>query len=177
MAGISFAVGIFTNLNQDHLDFHGTIAYRAAKGLLFRQCDGRCSIWTTRRGGITPHTPCPCYTYSENKDSADLTAKCIRLFPGHVDFEAVIRGGISRVHLPIPGGFTIYNALGVIGCGLVLGLPLDGIARALGHAQGVKGRIEVVPTPTDYTVLIDYAHTPDALENILTTVRILRRDG
>ena len=59
----------------------------------------------------------------------------------------------------------------VLACGLVLGLPLDGCAAALGAARGVKGRIEVVPTPTDYTVLIDYAHTPDALENILTTVR------
>lgn len=59
----------------------------------------------------------------------------------------------------------------MLACGLVLGLPLDGCAAALGAARGVKGRIEVVPTPTDYTVLIDYAHTPDALENILTTVR------
>ena len=173
VAGISFAVGIFTNLTQDHLDFHGTMeAYRAAKGLLFRQCEQAVVNLDDEAGRYYAATaPCPCYTYSENKDSADLTAKCIRLFPGHVEFEAVIRGGISRVHLPIPGGFTIYNALGVIGCGLVLGLPLDGIAQALEHAQGVKGRIEVVPTPTDYTVLIDYAHTPDALENILTTVR------
>ena len=93
------------------------------------------------------------------------------MFPQRVEFEAVTRDAISRVRLPIPGGFTIYNALGVLACGLVLGLPLDGCAAALGAARGVKGRIEVVPTPTDYTVLIDYAHTPDALENILTTVR------
>ena len=117
--------------------------------------------------------PCPCFTYSENKDAADLTAKCIRLFPEHVEFEAVIRGGIARVRLPIPGGFTIYNALGAIGCALTLGLPLEETARALEGVRGVKGRIEVVPVPADYTVLIDYAHTPDALENILTTVRDL----
>ena len=83
----------------------------------------------------------------------------------------MIRGGIRRVRLPIPGGFTIYNALGVIACALNLGLELEAVAGALAQARGVKGRIEVVPTPTDYTVIIDYAHTPDALENILTTVR------
>ena len=132
--GIPFRAGIFTNLTQDHLDFHGTMeAYRDAKGLLFRQCAA---------------------AVLNLDDEAGRT-----------------RDAISRVRLPIPGGFTIYNALGVLACGLVLGLPLDGCAAALGAARGVKGRIEVVPTPTDYTVLIDYAHTPDALENILTTVR------
>lgn len=171
--GIRFAAGIFTNLTQDHLDFHGTMeAYREAKGLLFRQC-GRAILNLDDEAGryYAGTAPCPVFTYSENKDEADLTAKNIRLFPGHVEFEAVIRGGICRVRLPIPGGFTIYNALGVIACALNLGLELGAIADALAQARGVKGRIEVVPTPTDYTVIIDYAHTPDALENILTTVR------
>ena len=171
--GIRFAAGIFTNLTQDHLDFHGTMeAYRAAKGLLFRQCGCAILNLDDEAGRYYAGTaPCPVFTYSENKDEADLTAKNIRLFPGHVEFEAVIRGGIRRVRLPIPGGFTIYNALGVIACALNLGLELEAVAGALAQARGVKGRIEVVPTPTDYTVIIDYAHTPDALENILTTVR------
>ena len=175
VAGISFDVGVFTNLTQDHLDFHGTMeAYRAAKGKLFRQCRRAVVNLDDEAGRYYARTaPCPCFTYSENKDAADLTAKCIRLFPEHVEFEAVIRGGIARVRLPIPGGFTIYNALGAIGCALTLGLPLEETARALEGVRGVKGRIEVVPVPADYTVLIDYAHTPDALENILTTVRDL----
>ena len=75
------------------------------------------------------------------------------------------------MRLPIPGGFTVYNALGVLTCGLALGLPLADCADALAKAPGVKGRIEVVPVPADFAVIIDYAHTPDALENILTTVR------
>ena len=171
--GIHYAVGIFTNLTQDHLDFHGTMeAYRDAKGLLFRQCAAAVLNLDDEAGRYYAETvPVPTFTYSECRDEADLTAKNLRLFPQRVEFEAVTRDAISRVRLPIPGGFTIYNALGVLACGLVLGLPLDGCAAALGAARGVKGRIEVVPTPTDYTVLIDYAHTPDALENILTTVR------
>ena len=147
-------------------------AYRRAKGRLFRQSeravlnlDDEAGRWYRER------IACPSLTYSENKDTADLTAKNIRLFPGHVEFEAVARGQITRVHLPIPGGFTIYNALAALACGLCLDIPLDKAAAPLRAVRGVKGRVEVVPVPTAYTVIIDYAHTPDALENILTTAR------
>ena len=175
--GITFRAGIFTNLTQDHLDFHKTMeAYRQAKGLLFRQCGAAVLNLDDEAGRYyVQNVPCPAFTYSECRDEADLTAKNLRLFPDRVEFEAVTMDAIARVRLPIPGGFTIYNALGVIACGLTLGLPLGQIASALANAKGVKGRIEVVPVPADYTVLIDYAHTPDALENILTTVRDFTR--
>ncbi len=171
--GLDFSVGVFTNLTQDHLDYHHTMEeYRQAKGLLFRQCrtavlnlDDEAGRWYREQ------VECPVFTYSENKDFADLTTKNIRLFPGHVEFEAVSAGEIQRIHLPIPGGFTIYNALAAASCGLCLGLGLGEISAALRCAHGVKGRVEVVPTPTAYTVLIDYAHTPNALENILLTAR------
>lgn len=171
--GLEFSVGVFTNLTQDHLDYHGSMeAYRQAKGLLFRQCrkavlnlDDPAGRWYGER------VECPAFTYSENKDAACLTAKNIRLFPGHVEFEAVSREDIQRIHLPIPGGFTIYNALAAISCGLCLGLTLADIAASLRSAKGVRGRVEVVPVPTAYTVLIDYAHTPNALENVLLTAR------
>ena len=147
--GLTFDVGVFTNLTQDHLDYHHTMEeYRDAKGLLFRQCetavlnlDDEAGRWYRER------VPCPVFTYSENKDAADLTAKNIRLFPGHVEFEAVSRQDIQRIHLPIPGGFTIYNALAAASCGLCLGLELGEIAAALRCARGVKGRVEVVSPP------------------------------
>ncbi len=171
--GIKFQAGIFTNLTQDHLDFHKTMEdYRAAKGRLFRQCNQAILNLDDEAGRYYARTvSCPVITYSERRDEADLTAKNLRLFPNRVEFEAVSMESIARVCLPIPGGFTIYNGLGVLACGLALGLPLGEMAKALTGARGVKGRIEVVPVPADYTVLIDYAHTPDALENILTTVR------
>ena len=171
--GIPFRAGIFTNLTPDHLDFHHTMEeYRAAKGKLFDQCELAVLNLDDAAGRYFRDTAaCRKFTYSENKNEADLTAKNIRLFPDRVEFEALTRDTIGRVRLPIPGGFSIYNALGVIACCLELGISLPDIADALAHAQGVKGRIEVVPVPAPYTVIIDYAHTPDALENILTTVR------
>ena len=171
--GLRFRAGIFTNLTQDHLDFHGTMeAYRDAKGLLFRQSDAAVLNLDDGAGRYFAETvSVPRLTYSERRDEADLTAKNLRLFPNRVEFEAVARGEIARVRLPIPGGFTAYNALGVLSCGLALCLPLADCAAALAKAPGVKGRVEVVPVPADFAVIIDYAHTPDALENILTTVR------
>lgn len=175
VTGLRFAAGIFTNLTQDHLDFHGTMdAYRDAKGQLFRQSDLAVLNLDDEAGRYYAGTvPCPKFTYSERRDEADLTAKNIRLFPSHVEFEAVGRSTIGRIFLPIPGGFSIYNALGVVACSLALGLELPEISAALRRAKGVKGRVEVVPVPAAYTVIIDYAHTPDALENILITVRDL----
>lgn len=176
--GLRFAAGIFTNLTPDHLDFHKTMkAYRDAKGLLFQQTDLAVLNLDDEAGRYFHETvTCPQFTYSENKDEADLTAKNIRLFPERVEFEAVTMGDIRRVRLPIPGGFSIYNALGVLACTQGLGLPLSAAAEALAQVKGVKGRVEVVPVPAPYTVLIDYAHTPDALENILTTVRGLTQN-
>lgn len=171
--GLTFAVGMFTNLTQDHLDYHRTMEeYRAAKGRLFLQSERAVLNLDDPAGRYYAETaPCPTFTYSENKDAADLTAKNIRLFPGCVEFEAVAVGQIARVHLPIPGGFTIYNALAALSCALCLGIPLEEGAAPLRSVQGVKGRVEVVPVPTAYTLIIDYAHTPDALENILMTAR------
>ena len=115
-AGLRFQVGVFTNLTQDHLDYHHTMEeYRRAKGLLFQQCrravlnlDDEAGRW------YLDNIPCPAFTYSENKNGADLSARNIRLFPSHVEFEALTLGEISRVHLPIPGGFSIYNALSAL---------------------------------------------------------------
>ena len=172
-AGLTFETAVFTNLTQDHLDYHHTMEeYRAAKGILFTQCrravfnlDDEAGRWYLERVG------CPAFTYSENRNEADLTARNIRLFSSHVEFEAVTYGDITRIHLPIPGGFSIYNALAALSVGLCLGLSLGEMAPALRCVRGVKGRVEVVPVPRAYTVLIDYAHSPNALENILTTAR------
>ncbi len=171
--GIRFAVGAFSNLTQDHLDFHKTMeAYRQAKGRLFAQSDAAVLNWDDEAGRYyAKAVPCPVYTYAWRRSGADLTAADIRLLPDRVELEARVGEETSHVRLGIPGGFSVYNALCALGCAHALGIPLEEAAHALAKAHGVKGRMEVVPTPGQGTVLIDYAHTPDALENALTALR------
>ena len=171
--GIHYAVGIFTNLTQDHLDFHKTMeAYCDAKAILFQNCDvGVCNAddpWMER---LLQNAPCRRYLYAEHA-AADLRAENILLAADHIAFDAVTKDVRTPIKVGIPGGFMVYNTLDVLGAALALGVPLEKSARALSTVPHVKGRVEVVPTPgKDYTVLIDYSHTPDSLENILRTVK------
>ena len=170
--GVPFAVGCFTNLSQDHLDFYGTMeAYLEAKLLLFDRCgaaavnvDDPAAPKVLERAGERALT----YGFGEG---AELRAEEVRLLPDRVEFTAV--RGRQRVPtvLHIPGRFSVYNALAALACCLELGLELEQAAAALETCESVKGRMEVVPTGTDYTVLIDYAVTPDALENMIRTVK------
>lgn len=171
--GVRFAVGAFTNLTQDHLDFHKTMeAYREAKAKLFTISDkGVVNLDDPVADKMLADATCPCLTFSADKDAADLSAKNIELGASGVSFVAATRDAIARVSLGIPGHFSVENALAALGVCVALGVPLEHAARALGTAHGVKGRAEVVPTDTDYTVLIDYAHAPDGVSNILRTVR------
>ena len=171
--GIHFAVGAFTNLTQDHLDFHKTMEeYRRAKALLFTISDkGVINMDDPAAGAMLADAKCPCLTFSCEKDAADLTAKNLKLHADGVEFVAATKGDLARVKLPIPGHFSAENALTALGIVLQLGMPLADAAKSLATATGVKGRVEVVPTDTDYTVLIDYAHSPDGVENVLRAVR------
>lgn len=171
---IPFAVGAFTNLTEDHLDFHKTMeAYRKAKALLFRRCGF--SVFNVDDALVAKtvnEAACWAMTVSAKGAEADLTASDVELAADHVAFTGNYKGRSWPVRVGIPGEFTVYNALTVLGMAIGLGVRPEAAAQALGSAAGVKGRLEVVPTPgKDYTVLIDYAHTPDALENVLRAVR------
>ncbi|MBQ9967118.1 MAG: UDP-N-acetylmuramoyl-L-alanyl-D-glutamate--2,6-diaminopimelate ligase [Oscillospiraceae bacterium] len=174
VAGIRFKTGLFTNLSQDHLDFHKTMEeYRQAKALLFGMCDcGAVNFDDAAADAMVADAKCPVLTYSADGRAADLMASHIVLEPGCVSFDASCKGEKAAMRLQIPGKFSVYNALGVCAVALLLGLSLEQIADALADASGVRGRAEVVPTfGRDYTVIVDYSHTPDSLENILRTVR------
>lgn len=171
--GLPFAAAAFTNLTQDHLDFHGTMeAYFRAKALLFERCAAAVinldDDWGARLAG---ETSCEKITFSARSDAAELVAKNVQLLPDGIRAVAVRGCDIARMRLGIPGQFSVYNALTAAGCCLALGLTLEQVCDGLADAPGIKGRAEIVPTGRDFTVMIDYSHTPDSMENILRTVR------
>ncbi len=173
VGGVAYDVAAFTNLTEDHLDFHKTMEdYCDAKAILF----GRCKKAVLNRDDayfqrIRSQTACEVLTTSL-QESDGLYAQNWVLQDNGVSFTAMLGEQQAMVQLLIPGKFTVYNALTVLGVAVQLGIPLQQAADALKTAQGVKGRVEVVPTPgKDYTVLIDYAHTPDGLENVLQAAR------
>ena len=177
VGGVRFDVAAMTNLTEDHLDFHKTMeSYCDTKALLFSRC-GKAVLneddgWY---GRIREKATCPVLTVSA-RQGGDLQAKDVVLRGDGVRFTACCRGEEEKVYLPIPGKFTVYNALTVLGICLSLGISLGESARALGTVSGVRGRVEVVPTPgKPYTVVIDYAHTPDGLENVLSSMKELCR--
>ena len=173
VGGIIFDVAAFTNLTEDHLDFHKTMeAYCDAKAILFRRCR-RAVVngddpWTDR---ILAGCTAPVITATVESDGS-LRAEDVVLRADGVSFTAVFGDERVPVQVGIPGKFTVRNVLGVLGIALQLDISLQDAAAALANVEGVKGRVEVVPTPgKDYTILIDYAHTPDGLENVLSSVK------
>ena len=173
VGGVHFDVAAFTNLTEDHLDFHKTMdAYCDAKAALFTRC-GKAVI--NADDAYAPRmlakADCPVITTSVH-DIGNLKAESLELHAEGIHFTAKMAGERAAVSLPIPGKFTVYNALTVLGVAKQLGISMADCAEALKTARGVKGRVEVVPTPqTPYSVLIDYAHTPDGLENVISSVQ------
>ena len=147
-------------------------AYCDAKAILFRNCGtgvvNADDPWTPR---LLRNASCKVLTYAEHAP-ADLRAENVGLGADHIAFDAVTETERVPIRVNIPGGFMVYNTLDVLGAALALGIPLKDSARVLAAVPHVKGRVEVVPTPgRDYTVLIDYAHSPDGLENVLSSVQ------
>lgn len=176
--GIRFAAAMFTNFTQDHLDYHGTMEnYFEAKKKLFSLCDLAVINMDDEYGKrLVSEVPCKVATYSAVSDESTFTAKNINYRPDGVDYEMVGFGVIGRVRLKTAGKFSVYNSMAAAVCTKELGLPLNEITDALGAISGVKGRAEVVPCNRDFTIIIDYAHTPDGLQNILTTFKECRKN-
>ncbi len=165
--GCEFEVSAFTNFTQDHLDFHKTMEnYLIAKSKLFKVCH-KAVINIDDDGGkrIAKDVACSKITYGT--DSADVTATEIALLPSGVEFMCLD----EKFKLNIPGLFSVYNGLAAISIGKALGIDIKLIKDTLAKATGVKGRFEVYPTDKDFTVIIDYAHSPDGLKNVLETIK------
>ena len=174
---LDFEAAMFTNLTQDHLDYHITMEnYLAAKKKLFSMCK------TAIVNSDDPYSAelikgldCKVVTYSLG-DSSTYSAKGVNYRPASVDYEFVSDSEIGHIKVNTGGRFTVYNSLCTAACAVEIGIPLSTVASALSELQGVKGRAEVVPTGRDFTVIIDYAHTPDGLKNILSTFRECKKN-
>lgn len=169
--GLSFEVGVFTNLSHDHLDFHKTREnYLKAKTKLF-DISKKAVVNTDSAAGTEILKTCPEETVTVGIRAAGIRVSQIKLGGDFTEFIVSENNEKYRIRLPIPGKFSVYNALCAIGAARTLGLDYGVIGAALASVGGVKGRAELVPTDTDYKVIIDYAHSPDGLENILHTAK------
>lgn len=170
--GCNFNIGIFTNLTQDHLDMHKSMEnYLNAKSKLFSMCKiGIINIDDKYAQDIIKNASCKVFTYSIEKES-DLQAINIQYFMDRVAFDVKINDKIENFILNIPGRFSVYNALSVIGACLMQNIPIDIIKEGIKNIKGVPGRIQTIPNNKGFNVIVDYAHTPDGLDNIIKAVR------
>lgn len=175
--GLHFNIGAFTNLTQDHLDYHKTWEnYFNSKRILFENCEIAVTNADDKNGlKIVENLPCKVVTYAVNTNAVDYCAKNVKFKANGVEYE-LVSDFISRVSCPIPGRFSVYNSLCAASVALALGINYEAVVSAISKSKGVKGRIEVVPTNTDYTVIIDYAHSPDGLENIISSLREIAKN-
>ena len=175
--GLTYAACVFTNLTQDHLDYHKTMEnYLNVKKRIFSLCEKAVVNADDKYAeDIIEACDCDVYTYSVKCDNTTFKAQNICHRVDGVDFEMKGDGVIGRVKFKTPGEFSVYNALAAGTCAVALGLPFAGVTDALCLGPKVKGRAEVVPTNRDFTVVIDYAHTPDGLLNIMETLNEVKK--
>lgn len=182
IAGCEFDVGIFTNMTQDHLDFHGTFEnYLAAKARLFQLLGSEDSLKTGKTAvinlddgsasAIVQSSNCPVVTYAVKQAAASLHAvkTDIRASGSAISVQGPF--GQLDIKLQITGMFNVYNVLGAMGAALAENVRPEIIQKALEQFKSVPGRFELVDEGQTYSVIVDYAHTPDGLENILKTAQ------
>lgn len=173
--GIPFKVAIFTNLTQDHLDYHKNLRnYFSAKFKLFKNLKkGSCAILNTDdkySRKIIEKITVPVVTYGIN-NFAEVMARDLKLSSGASEFELVIGEKKYYVEFNLGGYFNIYNALASAACAYALKIKPDLIVKALNTAKPVRGRFEMINRGQDFEMVVDYAHTPDGLENLLKSAR------
>ena len=179
--GLDFDLAIFTNFTRDHLDFHGTKSdYLQAKALLFRnlKADGHAilNVDDPAADALRRGTSASVITYAISHSEADVHP--IRWESGLDGLSAEVRtpGRTLQFSSPLLGEFNLYNLLAAVAASLTLGLAEDAVVEGIANVKTIPGRAEKVSTGGDFTVLIDYAHTPNALENILQTAQELRSE-
>lgn len=175
--GLHFETAAFTNLTQDHLDYHKTMeAYFEAKKKLFSMA-GYAVVNIDDEYGrrLLQDIPTERASYSAEDSTADYHAENIACEAEGVAFDLVHADVRSPVSFGIPGLYSVHNALAAIGCCMRLGVSLDTIREGLGQIGAIPGRNERIDTGAGFQVICDYAHTPDGIENILKSTRAYAR--
>ncbi len=188
--GVEFDNVSFTNLTEDHLDYHKTMDnYAAAKAILFKSASQKgqtkqqksahinidADYADTMIQAVADPSTCPVYTYSIDKPS-DLQASNVRFDVNSSEFTVSYLGKPYQVYTKLVGRFNVYNVLTAISICLSEGVSLETILSALKDFHSVPGRVELVDVGQPFTVIVDYAHTPDGLENILKTVDEIKKN-
>ncbi|KGM46250.1 UDP-N-acetylmuramoyl-L-alanyl-D-glutamate--2,6-diaminopimelate ligase [Neobacillus niacini] len=179
--GCDYDIAVFTNLTQDHLDYHKTMEdYRQAKSLLFSQLGNTFDANKPKFAILNADdaasdlyrksTAAHCYTYGID-NNADFHARNIQMTSAGTSFEIVIKEKSYSINIQLIGKFSIYNVLASIATAYVSGIPMEKIIESIESVKGVDGRFELVNAGQNYTVIVDYAHTPDSLENVLKTIQ------
>ncbi len=174
VAYAQFDVGVFMNLTLDHLDYHKTMDnYRDAKLKLFHMakigvvnCDDEVGRYIIENGTCKEWI-----TFSVKNAEAALYATNIMNHLSGVEFTLHYQGMEHKCVLQTPGEFSVYNGLAAIGCCLALGVTLDNILAALKENSRIRGRFEMIELPQGYNAIVDYAHAPDGLENVLKAIK------
>jgi len=178
VAGVAFAVGIFTNLTQDHLDFHPTMEdYFLAKRKLFTECRTQTAIINLddpygRRLAADPEIERP-LTFAIDDPAASFRASDLKSDLEGSNFTVHAPDGVHELRSPLRGRFNVYNVLAALAAARALGVTVDLAIAAIQQAGQVPGRFETVDEGQLFAVLVDYAHTPDSLENVLAAARVL----
>ncbi|MBN1942276.1 MAG: UDP-N-acetylmuramoyl-L-alanyl-D-glutamate--2,6-diaminopimelate ligase [Phycisphaerae bacterium] len=174
-AGMDFAVGVFTNLTGDHLDYHGTMeSYLAAKRLLFEGLSSRALAVINRddphADAIANATRARVFWYGLSP-LADLQGRIGKIDAEGTTFDLLWHDQTVTVRTPLIGRHNVFNSLAAAGACLSLGVKIDDVAAALETIRNVPGRLQRVPTERNISVFVDYAHTDDALRNVLSALR------
>lgn len=180
--GCNVGIAIFTNLTQDHLDYHGSMeAYKQAKALLFAQLGNRYDAHDLKFAILNVDdevsdeyakcTPAQILTYGIRNESADIRAKHIQLTAQGTTFVVECFHNEEQFDVQLLGMFNVYNVLAAVATGFVEGLTLAEMKSSMVKMSGIRGRMEPVYAGQDYTVIVDYAHTPDSLQNVLETMK------
>lgn len=165
-------LGFFTNLTQDHLDYHKTMeSYYQAKKMMFDKCDDAI-INIDDEYGKRLYDEINCRKYTcEVGNKADFYADNVIIKANGTEFDYFYNNNSVHIVTKMIGMFNVFNVMAAISICIKLGLDINDVVKAVSEYKGVKGRCEIIPTGKNFTVICDYAHTPDAIENVLSSVK------